>query len=369
MRMTLVISSLRRGGAERVMSLLASSWTEQGNDVTLLTLDHGEVPSYPIHPGIRHRSLGLAADSQFFLQGLWRNSKRIVVLRRAIRESRPDIVISFIDTINVLTLLATRGLGVPVIVSERTSPLRRSIGPLWGALRRLSYPFADVLVCLTRGSLTGFQAMTRVRGTVIPNPAVAPKVLRRQHIHLTDKVLVAMGRLVPEKGFDWLLEAFAQIAGRYPEWSLTIIGDGPLRSKLEEESKALRLDGRVHFTGELADPFPALCAADVFVLSSRFEGFPMALAEAMACGLPVVSFDCPEGPREVIRNGTDGLLVPVGDVAALAAALDRLMSDPEERARFATHAPEIIQRFSRERVLSLWQQLFDELLSARGIPG
>ncbi|HEY6249809.1 MAG TPA: glycosyltransferase, partial [Candidatus Angelobacter sp.] len=148
-----------------------------------------------------------------------------------------------------------------------------------------------------------------------------------------------------------------------------IIGDGPLRSKLEEQSEALKLAGRVHFAGELADPFPALCAADVFVLSSRFEGFPMALAEAMACGLPVVSFDCPEGPREVIRNGTDGLLVPVGDVAALAVALDRLMSDPQERARLATRAPEVVQRFSRERVLSLWQQLFEELLSAKGISG
>lgn len=352
------------------MSLLATSWTEQGNEVTLFTLDHGEASAYPIHPGVKRRSLGLEAQSHHFLQGLFRNFKRITVLRRVIRESHPDVVISFIDTINVLTLLATRGLSIPVIISERTSPRRRSIGPLWRGLRRLSYPFADALVCLTRGSLVGFQAMTRVRGTVIPNPAVAPTDLSRQQpIHLSGNTLVAMGRLVPEKGFDWLLEAFAQIADRHPEWSLTIIGEGPLRSQLEEQNKTLKLSGRVHFAGELTDPFPTLCAADLFVLSSRFEGFPMALAEAMACGLPVVSFDCPEGPREVIRDGTDGILVPLGDVVALAAALDRLMGDPQERARLATHAPEVVQRFSRERVLSLWQQLFEELLSAKEISG
>lgn len=368
MRITLVISSLRRGGAERVMSLLAASWTEQGHEVTLLTLDHGEVSAYPIHPGVKHRSLGLEAESRYFLQGMFRNLRRISVLRRAIRESRPDIVISFIDMVNVLTVLATRGLGVPVIISERTSPLRRSIGPVWSRLRKLSYPYADMLVCLTRASLEGFQAMTKVRGTVIPNPAVVVKDgVSAQRIHLTSNVLVAMGRLVPEKGFDWLLEAFAQIANGHPEWSLSIIGNGPLRAKLEEQTKALNLTNKVYFTGELSDPFPALCAADVFVLSSRFEGFPMALAEAMACGLPVVSFDCPEGPREVVRNGTDGILVPVGDVPALAAALDRLMSDPQERARLAARAPEVIQRFSRERVLSLWQQLFEELLSAKGV--
>jgi GalNAc-alpha-(1->4)-GalNAc-alpha-(1->3)-diNAcBac-PP-undecaprenol alpha-1,4-N-acetyl-D-galactosaminyltransferase len=367
MRITLVISSLQRGGAERVMSMLASSWAEQGKEVTLLTLERDETSAYPIHPSVKRCDLGLSAPSVHILQGLFANFRRIWILRRAIRASRPDIVISFMDQTNVLTVIATRGLSRPVVISERTSPRRRSIGRIWSSLRRLSYPFADLLICPTRACLTGFQAMTKVRGTVIPNPvAVSIDLELRHHVHHAGNVLVAMGRLVPEKGFDLLLEAFARIASRHPKWSLTIIGKGPLRGELNEQTRALKLTERVHFAGELTDPFPALCAADLFVLSSRFEGFPMALAEAMACGLPVISFDCSEGPSDIIRNGVDGILVPGEDVSGLATALDRLMSDSQERARLAARAPEVMSRFSREQVLSQWQQLFNELLSAKG---
>jgi len=161
------------------------------------------------------------------------------------------------------------------------------------------------------------------------------------------------------------LEAFARIALRHPDWSLTIIGKGPLQRKLQEQSAALDLGARVHFVGELTDPFPMLRAADLFVLSSRFEGFGMALAEAMACGLPVVSFDCPEGPRDIIHDGVDGILVPTEDINALATALGRLMNDPRERARLGTEAATLLTRFGPEPVLSIWQDMFDGLIAAR----
>jgi glycosyltransferase involved in cell wall biosynthesis len=174
-----------------------------------------------------------------------------------------------------------------------------------------------------------------------------------------------MGRLSAEKGFDLLLDAFARIAPQHADWSLKILGQGPLRPALQAQALRLDLGERVQFTGEVADPFPILRVADLFVFPSRSEGFGMALAEAMACGLPAVSFDCPSGPRDIVRDGIDGILVPPEDVVALAAALDRLMGDAQERERLAVRAPEVTVRFSRERILSLWQDLFNDLSTSR----
>jgi len=285
-------------------------------------------------------------------------------LRRAIRESRADVVISFMDIVNILTLLATRGLQVPVIISERIDPSFYDIGPIWNGLRRLVYRSADFLVCETTATLTKFQKMTGARGRVISNIISVPSpgaVAGSQTTAFLPRTLAAMGRLAPQKGFDLLLDAFARIAERNPEWSLKILGEGPLRRQLETQVSSLKLAERVQFLGEVVNPFPILRAADLFVFSSRFEGFGLALAEAMACGLPVVSFDCPSGPRDIVRDGIDGILVPPEDVAALAVTLDRLMRNPEERSRLAARAPEITARFSQERILSLWEQLFDEL--------
>jgi GalNAc-alpha-(1->4)-GalNAc-alpha-(1->3)-diNAcBac-PP-undecaprenol alpha-1,4-N-acetyl-D-galactosaminyltransferase len=362
MRLTLVVSSLRRGGAERAMSLLANAWADRGDQVTLLTFDHGGNPEYPLQPAIQRRSLGLLAESRIWVQGLWRNLHRVRVLRRAIRESNPDIIISLMDHTNVLTLFASRWLGVPVIVGEQIDPSLYQIGRTWNFLRRHTYPWANALVCPANRSLSRFQAMIGVYGCVIPNPFPLPGRVAGQAQDKNGRMMIAMGRLVHQKGFDLLLRAFSMIAAKYPEWSLTVLGEGPLRADLEAQTEALHLAGRVRWAGLVEDPFPAFCGADLFVFSSRFEGFGLALAEAMACGLPVVSFDCPEGPSDIIRNGVDGVLVPQEDVSALAAVLDRLMGDPEERRRIASRAPEVIERFSLGRILNMWQRLFSELV-------
>lgn len=366
MRLTLVISQLWGGGAERVMSVLASSWAEQGKEVSVLTFDREDAPRYPIHPSVKVRGLGLLAPSRHFFHGLLQNVRRIRVLRRAIRESQPDLVISFMDCTNVLTLFSTRGLETPIIVAEHCGPSGYEIGPVWNTLRQRVYPRAHALVCLTNATLARFRETMRVRGHVIPNSVSVPPAVARYNNapggRSTGRVLIAMGRLVPEKGFDLLLNAFQRVAGRHPDWSVTILGDGPLKETLAKQAETLGLADRVRFPGWFEDPFSILSAADLFVLSSRFEGFPLALCEAMACGLPVVSFDCPSGPRDIIRDGADGILVPPQDAAALAAALDRLMGDPEERQRLASRAPEVVTRFSRDRALSLWENLFQDLL-------
>ena len=325
--------------------------------MTILTADDGRRPSlYPLHPAVCWVPLGLQGASGNLLQALWRNFGRLAQLRRAIRSLHPDLVVSFLDTLNVKCLLATRGLGIPTLVSERTDPHGRSIGPAWTALRRLTYPWSHGLVVQSRHALGYFPPRLRAKGMVIPNPVLAAPAGGRAGSRDGRFRVVTLGSLRRVKGHDLLIAAFARIAAEFPLWDLVIYGEGPDRAELAAQIRVLGLEGRAQLPGSTAQAGERLLEADLFVLPSRTEGFPNALAEAMACGLPVVSFDCASGPSELIRPGVDGVLVPPLDVPGLARAMADLMAAPAERARLASRAPEVAERFSLERVLALWEE-------------
>jgi len=376
MKLTLIISSLSAGGAERVMSLLANYWAAKEWKITLLVFHDGtEAPFYELDSRIRHLPLGIAGDSPNLFIGIWNNLKRIQTLQSAIAESKPDAVISFVDQANVLTLLATRLLNVPVVVSERVDPALYSIGRTWEQLRRWIYPWADRLVVQTKGALSYFSSGQQTCVCIIPNPVLLPTwgkntsdkplVGRTSAKDATARSLIAMGRFTKQKGFDLLLQAFARLKYIHSEWTLTILGDGELRTELESLRDSLGLSSQVYLPGVVRNPHEVLMQADIFVMSSRFEGFPNALCEAMACGLPVISTDCPSGPREIIRDGVDGILVPNEDTEALAAGMDRLMSNEAERKRLSDRAPEVVERFSLEKIMGMWEKLLAQVVEER----
>jgi len=287
---------------------------------------------------------------------------RIVGVRRAIRRIVPDAVISFMPETNVITLLATRGLRVPVIVSEHAHPGYSAMRGIWRCFRRLTYGSASHIVAVSEGVAAHFRGKWQERVSVIPNPVA--RIDARDHAN-RPRVVVGMGRLVRIKGFDLLMEAFAMVKDRHPEWGLVVYGEGPLRGELEDLRDRFGLQGRCAFPGLAQDAFEVFQNTGLFVLSSRSEGFGNVLLEAMACGLAVVAFDCPSGPREIIRDGEDGILVPRDDVSALAMALERLLSDDEERERLARNAPEIMERFGVERIMGLWEALLMEITESQ----
>lgn len=354
-RVALTIPSLAGGGAERVLAMLANHWADAGCDVTLITLDAAHADRHKLDPRIARVGLDLVRHSRGPWHGLANNVRRLRALRRALRSCGPDAIVSFLDQMNVLTLLAARGLAAPVIIAERTNPQQHQLGRIWSLLRRAVYPRCSALVVQTRRAQEQMRAVVPNRPIwVIPNGVATPAGSGPMESERREPAIVGMGRLSPEKGFDLLIEAFARVAPRHPDWTLVVLGEGPQRAELEQRIRRHGLETRVRLPGWTSEPQLILRTSGIFVLPSRYEGFPNALLEAMAWGLPAISFDCPNGPAEIIRHGVDGLLVPPGDVPALASALDRLMSDNAERQRLGTATAEVTERFSLRTFFERW---------------
>lgn len=359
-RLTLLIHSLAGGGAERVFSMLANHWAAQGHTVTLMTLDRVENDLYPLDPRVRRIGLDLLRESHNAWQAVRNNWTQIRQLRRAVRQSRPERIVSFIEAMNITALLACRGLDGGVIIAERTDPRHHPVGRIWSRLRRWTYPRCRALVVQTEAVREWMRPMLRGRPIhVIPNAVPPVENSSRNRSQDGRHRILAMGRLARVKGFDLLIRAFAPVADRFPDWTLEILGEGPERASLQRLIEESRLRDRVILRGWMADPTPCLRQGDFFVLPSRYEGFPNALLEAMACGLPAVSFDIESGPREIIRHEIDGLLIPAEDVEALASALQRLMSDAELRQRLAAQAAKVTERFSPKRFFQQWDGVLE----------
>ncbi|MBB5714286.1 glycosyltransferase family 4 protein [Sphingomonas aerophila] len=346
-----VIAGLSAGGAERVISIIAGHWVAQGRRVTVVTFDRdGDPIFHPLDPRVRLVRLGLPPEAG----RPWRVVARVAALRRALASVRPDVTISFLTKINVLTLLASIGTGRRVIVSERNNPRAQNAAPVWNRLLAGLHWRAETIVMQTEASLACLAPRARKRARVIANPIAVPANGDRQ----TDShVLTAVGRLTHQKGFDLLIRAFGAVADKHPDWRLRIWGEGEMRPLLEAEVAEGRLGERVDLPGNSNGPAEWIGDAGAFVLSSRYEGFTNVLGEAMAAGLPAVSFDCDYGPAVLIRDEVDGLLVEPGDVAALGRALDRLMGDAALRARLGQAARTSAQRFAPARITAEWDKL------------
>jgi glycosyltransferase involved in cell wall biosynthesis len=352
----LVTGSLQGGGAERQLADMANYWATRGVKVTFATWTGAEVADfYSLDHGICRAYLDVPAKSSGLLgQKVIPNVRRVLKLRKLLSMVEPDAVISFLAESNVLTILAAARLRIRIVISERVQPASdTTVPPIWRVLRRILYARSDVIVAQTNDTARWIAAYCRKRAVVIPNSLR----LMPSPVQARERIVVAIGRLSTQKGFDLLLRAMARIAPTFPEWSAVIIGEGPEHERLQQLSVELGLRERVRLLGETRDVETWLARAGMVVQPSRFEGFPNVVLEAMAMGAAVVSADCPAGPADLIDDGVNGRLVPVEDVETLASVMTELMSKPQVRFDLGREAVKVRERFQQDLIMPRWEEL------------
>jgi len=361
MHLALVISSLTSGGAERVLSELANHWVSKGHKVSFITFATSvAVPFYSLDSKINLIQLDQSQHTSSPLKRFLNSFKRILVLRKTLQQLTPDRIVSFVDITNITTLISSIGIKTPVVVSERIDPNFHKIPPFYAWLRLKVYPLCSKLIVQTTNAATYFPKQFNQCIEIIPNP-VSPPVIEKKDYAQRITSIVSIGRLEQQKDHKTLIRSLSRLLKTHPDLTLTIYGEGRERKNLETLITSLALQDKIHLPGTTHNIQEALLNADLFVFPSHYEGFPNALCEAMAVGLPVIASNC-SGTTDILRDGIDGRLFPIGDVGALTKIALELLEDPVQSRALGTRAKEVSVRFSPTRIFALWDNILEEIL-------
>lgn len=342
MKVFLVIPTLCQGGAERIISELANYFSSRCVEVHLVLLAEAE-DFYLINKNVYIHRLGFINEGR--LNKIRSELQVFFKLRRLLKEHRPDAVLSFMEKYNVFTIIASRILNIRVFVSDRSSP-NLKLSNVLSALKKLTYRHATGVIAQT---YLAKEVVERFTGNI--NVRVIPNPLKKVMLYPgkpREKIILNVGRLVPEKGQEFLLQAFAKLQST--DWKLVILGDGPLRKSLEKQIVELGLEDQVIMPGSVNNVDEWLAKASIFAFSSISEGFPNALVEAMAAGLPCVSFDCDAGPRDIIKHNINGLLVEINNINQMTAAISNLINDSELSKIIATNALSVNELYNIDSI-------------------
>ena len=398
-RVALVVAHLGPGGAQRVVATAANALADRGIDVHVVTILEGPPDAYNLDARVKRHRRGLVQSSTIpnraveklshtsslpfmhpkekggdprgvvqlinflkrplavvkFGMGLHQRARW---LRQIIRQIAPDAVLSFLTQTNILTILATWDMGLRIVVSERNDPRLQKHRRRVVLMRKFFYPWAGVVTANSHGAVTELSKFVpKHKLAFLPNP-LRPS-LNAAPITFAGPTFVTVTRLVEQKGVDVLIKATAQAFETLAGWRLAIVGDGPLRGELQELAKKLGISARIDWFGHVSDPSPHLAASRFFVLTSRFEGSPNALLEAMACGLPAIVSDASPGPLELIGDEEAGLIVPVEDVDATSLALVRLATDAALQAKLGKAAQDRTRVHHLPNAMQVWLKVLD----------
>lgn len=340
------------GGAERQIVLLSNQLAKRGHEVVLCILAENR-SSYKIDDNVRVVDLSIVENGVKTVFG--KILKRLLVFHRFIKKAKPDIIINYNLQSAYFCLTLSRKQRGKVIYSERGDPYDDEYTGLLGKLRDITVPRMDGLVFQSEGARDFFDDRVKKKSIVIHNSVNVPQDIYPMPT-IREKRIVNVGRLHHQKNQALLIEAFAQIAKAFPEYTLEIYGDGELHDSLQYKINELGLRKRITINPPRKDLWDCIFKASLFVLSSDFEGMPNALMEAMALGLPCISTDCrPGGARTLINDGENGFIVPRRDPESLSKAMSKCLSEPELCNMVANNAKKISMTHSEKEVFKKWE--------------
>jgi GalNAc-alpha-(1->4)-GalNAc-alpha-(1->3)-diNAcBac-PP-undecaprenol alpha-1,4-N-acetyl-D-galactosaminyltransferase len=361
MKICFVISSLQSGGAERVVSILANKLSNYFK-VYIITWDSTK-SFYYLNDHVMHISLDLMYSKKKYPSKIKFNYLRLLSLRSQIKKIEPKLIIGFIITTNILVILASLGLKIPVIVSERSDLFTKKISKIYFKLRPLIYSFADLLVFQTKNALKlGLENNIKAKNNVvIPNPIV----ISNTNITKKENVILFVGRISKEKQVKDLLTAFSRINNKV--YQLWLVGDGKEKLKLEKYALTLTSGDRIKFFGHQKDVSYFYSLAKIFVLPSSSEGFPNVLLEAMSFKNLIICSYYSESVTEIIQNGVNGFLYESGNIDELTNLINNAINNSVKNIKYIKKASDNLDNYSVDNIADIWHKIMMSTINPKNL--
>lgn len=352
MKAVFVFGAFSFGGAERVICNLANYFSDMGDEITLVTFHSREI-CYKLNKNIK------------ILNGIGPKNKllKIIELRKYLKKNKPDIVLSFLTQINIAAIIATIGTNIPLVISERNDPKSSPSNIVMRFMRQILYPLASGCVFQTKEAQEYYKQKIKDRSEIIPNP-VDIKIKPNSFESRENKIILA-GRMTEQKNQELAINAFLDLHHKFPEYTMHIYGDGPLRENIHELVIKNHMQERVFLEGQSNNLYDKLNESSIFILSSNYEGMPNVVMEAMALGNVVISTDCPcGGPKFLIQDRKNGFLFPVGDKDKLVEILNEVLNNKKLQFEVSNNAIKITEELNPEKVFKKWEKYLYKIYKA-----
>jgi len=355
MKIFFVIKALHLpAGTERATINLANELAQRNYDIGLISFANDGEPFFAVNSKVKLFYLHKNHDKR---SGIVRDISRRIKLRQLYKEEKPDLIIIVGSGRSMLNIPAARGIKKITWEHFNANINWHLFHPL---SRKLAAMYSDSIVTLTNQDAENYKKKFSAKRVVcIPNPITIDSTIKSP---LTEKRVLAIGRFMKQKGFDYLIDAWSKVENRNNGWKLRIIGTGPLLPLMMEKIKQYNLEDSIELIPSSNNVIEQYQQASIYVMSSRYEGLPLVLIEAMAMGLPIISFDCETGPRDIVESDITGRLVPPFDINKLAFELDNLMNDESMRKFYSENAIRKVAKFDTEKIITKWETLFHEIM-------